>query len=59
VQDDSIAGIFIWMFADTRIKGTVQQQLTRPGGKNNKGLVNEFRKPKMAYYKVREIFTNA
>jgi beta-glucuronidase len=58
VKDDDVAGIFIWMFADTRIKGTVQQQLTRPGGKNNKGLVNEFRKPKMAYYKVREIFKN-
>lgn len=58
VADSDIAGIFIWQFCDTRIKGRVEQQLTRPMTRNNKGLLDEIRRPKMAYYKVKEIFRN-
>lgn len=56
LSDKHIAGVFIWQFCDTRIKSTAKVQMRRPNSRNNKGLVDEFRRPKMAYYVVQEIF---
>lgn len=56
ISDEDITGIFIWQFCDIRIKWSVEKQLTRPKSRNNKGLVDEFRRPKMAYYTVKRIF---
>ena len=55
VNDEEIAGVFIWQYCDTRIKGT-RFQKTRPKERNNKGLVDEYRRPKAAYYAVKKIF---
>lgn len=57
LADENVAGVFIWQFCDTRIKAAPRVHMTRPGSRNNKGLVDEFRRPKMAYYAVRELFS--
>ena len=55
LADDDIAGVFIWQFCDIRIKGA-RFQKTRPKERNNKGLVDEYRRPKAAYYVVKRLF---
>lgn len=48
------SGIFIWQFADVRVdEGWA---MGRPRTHNNKGVVNEYRQPKMAYRLVKELF---
>lgn len=48
-------GIYIWQFCDVRVgKGWFGQ---RPGTRNNKGVVDEFRRRKMSYEVVKELFT--
>jgi len=56
VDNDEIAGISIWQFCDCR---TYQNfgMLGRPRAFNNKGTVDEYRRPKMAYKTVKDIFT--
>jgi len=49
-----IVGSFIWQYCD--IRSAKELELLRPRSFNNKGLVNEYRKPKMAYWKVREVY---
>lgn len=55
LNDEGIAGVFIWQFCDIRIKGA-RFSTTRPKERNNKGLVDEYRRPKAAYYTVKRIF---
>lgn len=54
-----ISGFFVWQFFDTRtdrgIDGT--RVLTRPRGYNNKGLLNEYRQPKLAFYRTRDLLS--
>ena len=57
LSDDGIAGVFIWQFCDVRVKWGAQNHMKRPNSRNNKGLVDEYRRPKMAYYAVKEIFS--
>lgn len=48
------SGIFIWQFADVRVdEGWA---MGRPRTHNNKGVVNEYRQPKMSYKLVKELF---
>ncbi|MDA3798827.1 MAG: beta-galactosidase [Kiritimatiellae bacterium] len=56
VENDDIAGISLWQFGDCR---TYQNfgNLGRPRAFNNKGTVDEYRRPKMAYKTVKEIFS--
>jgi beta-glucuronidase len=49
------SGIALWQFSDVRSYGG-GRALLRPRTFNNKGTVDEFRRPKMAYWKVRELF---
>jgi beta-glucuronidase len=53
-NDSSIVGTYIWQFADIRSETRMFRDRAR--GFNNKGLVNEFRKPKLAYREVRRIY---
>lgn len=47
-------GVYIWQFCDVRVgKGWFGQ---RPGTRNNKGVVDEFRRRKMSYEVVKELF---
>ena len=48
------AGTYIWQFANIR---TCQQMgLNRARGYNNKGVVDEYRRPKTAYYTVKDAY---
>lgn len=50
-----ICGSFIWQFCDIRTAS--EMGLTRARGFNNKGLLNENRRPKAAYYAAKEVYT--
>jgi len=54
LQNPDVSGVFIWQFADVR---TIREYwVNRPGTFNNKGLLDRFRRPKDAYWTVREIY---
>lgn len=48
-------GFFIWQFCDGRTALPSRISIGRPRCFNNKGIVNEYRKPKLAYYTVKKI----
>ena len=48
------SGIFLWQFADTRVDESWAEK--RPGCLNNKGVVDAYRRPKLAYAAVKEAF---
>jgi len=50
-----ICGVFLWQFADCRV--TEEEWFDRrPRCYNNKGVVDEYRRPKMAYDVIKEMF---
>jgi beta-glucuronidase len=51
-----ITGLFIWQFADCRVVDG-KWSLTRTRGRNNKGVVDEHRRPKLAYETVKKLYT--
>jgi beta-glucuronidase len=51
---DSCSGVFIWQYADVRV--SEEWFAVRPRTMNNKGIVDEYRRPKTAYGVVKEIF---
>lgn len=54
-EDERISGAFIWQFADCRV--TEEKWFaTRPRTYNNKGIVDEYRRPKEAFDTVKELF---
>ena len=55
VENERYAGISIWQFCDARTFDT-SQALGRPRAFNNKGVVDEYRRPKLAYGVVKEMF---
>jgi beta-glucuronidase len=48
---DEVTGVYIWQFADCRV--TEGLFAHRPRTRNNKGVVDEYRRPKLAYETVR------
>ncbi len=48
-------GVFIWQFCDCRVSDEWFQVLLRT--MNNKGIVDEYRRPKLAYEIVKKIFS--
>lgn len=54
-NDPDIAGAFIWQFCD--IRSSKELELARPRSFNNKGILNEYRKPKLAYWTVKKLYT--
>ncbi len=55
VDNEAIAGVALWQFCDCRTyRGA--GALGRPRAFNNKGVVDEYRRPKLAYETVKEIF---
>lgn len=50
--DPMVCGAYIWQFTD--IRSTME--INRARGFNNKGVLNEFRKPKLAYFAVRDLY---
>lgn len=57
VEDDRISGLAIWHFADCRTYNSCKA-LFRPRAFNNKGIMDEYRRPKLAYREVKNIFNN-
>lgn len=49
------SGIAIWQFCDTKSYINMQKFTQRPRGFNNKGVVDEYRRPKLAWRKITEI----
>ena len=49
-----VTGIFLWQFADVRVEEG--WAIHRPKAFNNKGVVDEYRRPKMSYHTVKELF---
>lgn len=55
MADPDITGVFIWQFADCRV--TEEEWFAaRARCHNNKGVVDEYRRPKIAYDTVSEMF---
>ena len=53
-NDPKIIGSYIWQFTD--IRTCLEVGLTRARGFNNKGLINEHRNPKAAYFAAKELY---
>lgn len=49
-------GLSIWQFCDIRTSEMIPLALGRPKGFNNKGIVDEYRRPKLAYDTVRRLY---
>lgn len=54
--DAMVAGFYIWQFCDMRT--CRKMGLDRARSYNNKGILNEYRKPKMAYYTVKKAYND-
>lgn len=58
VSDRRIAGVAIWQFFDCRTYSSAHA-MQRPRAFNNKGSLDEYRRPKLAFHTVKKIFTEA
>lgn len=52
---EDCVGLYIWQFCDVRVS-RIDWAIRRPKSRNNKGVVDEYRRPKMAYHVVKEVF---
>lgn len=53
-EEECVCGSAVWVLFDFQS----DNDLMKARGFNNKGLLNEYRKPKMAYYTVKELYKN-
>ncbi len=51
IESGMVCGTYVWHFADAR---TIRPVTDRARGFNNKGILNEYRKPKASYFAVQE-----
>ena len=51
-----VAGTIIWQYCDMRTSQKRDVALKRPRNYNNKGLLDEHRNPKMAYFTAKRVF---
>jgi beta-glucuronidase len=58
LQRSDVAGFFVWQFFDTRTDRG-ERALRRPRSYNNKGLLDEYRRPKLAYHALRRMLQSA
>ena len=54
LQYDGCSGVYIWQFCDNRV--SKEWFASRPREMNNKGIVDEYRREKMSYAKIKEIY---
>lgn len=54
LSDEKCMGVCIWQFADCRV--SEEWFASRPKCRNNKGLLNGYRHPKLSYYVVCDVF---
>ncbi len=55
---DAIVGTFIWQFADCRVTEEGEWFMTRANMRNNKGIVDMYRHPKLSYETVKRHYKN-
>lgn len=53
-ETEGVVGSYVWQYCD--IRTAKELEMSRPRSFNNKGLVNEYRNPKQAYWKVKEFY---
>lgn len=53
---ESVTGMFIWQFCDCRVTEATGWLMSRGQTKNSKGIVDGYRRPKLAYDTVRHYF---
>ena len=53
-DEDGFAGTLVWQFADIRS----DININRARSFNNKGLLDEYRRPKMSYYTVKKLYSS-
>ncbi len=51
-----VCGLALWLFADFRSSEALPKPLGRPRGFNNKGCLDEYRRPKLSFDLVKEKF---
>lgn len=56
LEDDRITGVFIWQFADCKVTEENNWFAGRAKCHNNKGVVDEYRRPKESFETVKELF---
>ncbi len=56
VNHDRFSGLSIWQFCDVRSGSGAPLALNRARGFNNKGVLDEYRRPKLAYETVKRLF---
>lgn len=54
LEDPLCCGLYIWQFSDVRV--STEWFAKRPRSHNNKGILDEYRRPKMSYETVKRIF---
>ena len=52
-----VAGTIIWQYCDMRTSEKRDIALKRPRNYNNKGLLDEHRRPKLAYFTAKRVYT--
>ena len=57
MKNKRVAGTILWQYCDTRAALLRIMANQRPRGYNNKGILNEYRIPKRAWYVVRDLYT--
>jgi hypothetical protein len=53
---DFISGMYIWQFCDCRVTEATGWLLNRAGTQNSKGIVDVYRRPKLAYNIAKQFF---
>ena len=53
-----ISGMLIWQFCDCRVTEGTGWLLTRAGTQNSKGIVDRYRRPKLAYHVAKKHFSS-
>ena len=56
VEERRCIGVFLWQFCDVRVSD--EWFFSRPRTMNNKGIVDEYRRPKLAYDTIKELWND-
>ncbi|MDD9269458.1 glycoside hydrolase family 2 protein [Paenibacillus sp. GCM10023248] len=56
MQKPYVSGMFIWQFCDCRVVEDTGWLLSRAGTQNSKGIVDRYRRPKLAFEVVKKYF---
>ncbi|MBR2365434.1 MAG: hypothetical protein IKA79_09540, partial [Lentisphaeria bacterium] len=55
LENDRITGLAIWQYCNSRTYAATSGIIVRPHAMNNKGVVDEYRRPKLAYYTIKNM----